>query len=413
MIARRIDTVVIGGGKAGLAMSYCLTQRRREHIVLEEGRVAESWRSKRWDSLCLVGPNWTVQLPGFPYQKGDPDGYMSKDEVTTFLERYAQSFGAPVRTSVRVTSVDQASIGSGYVMRMDGGGTIEAANVVVATGEYQMPKIPASAATLPSDVVQIAAFDYRHPGMLPPGAVLVVGSGESGCQIAEELRASGRSVYLSTGTNGWVPRQYRGKNSVWWIERMGRWDHTVDDLPPGRPKFIGPQTTGKDGGHDLNLHTLARAGVTLLGRVEDIDGPWIRFAPDLHENVTKSDAFATAFRNAVDECVQANGIDVAPSDFPRHTEAYAAAGSDPIRELNVTVAKLTALIWATGYRPDFGWLRLPVLDEQGYPVHKRGVSDHPGLYFLGFDWLYKRKSGLLLGVGEDAEYLSSCIQARG
>jgi putative flavoprotein involved in K+ transport len=411
MSAQRIDTAVIGGGQAGLALSYYLTQQGRAHVVLEQGRVAESWRSKRWDSLTLVGPNWTLQLPGFPYQGADPDGFMAKDDVTTFLERYAQSFQAPLRTGVRVIAVEDKPAGDGYVVRMEDT-TCEATNVVIATGEYQVPKIPPCGAHLPPEVMQIAAYQYRRPEALPPGAVLVVGSGESGCQIAEELRHTGRTVYLSTGTTGWVPRRYRGRDCIWWAVQAGLFEQTVDTLPPGRPKYVGPQVTSTDGGHDLNLHTLARAGIILLGRLRDIDADRVRFAPDLHENIAKSDAVATNFANAIDAYIHTHGIDAPVEDLPRYTQAYDASGTAPLLELDVKATRLATVIWATGYRPDFSWLRVPVFDAEGYPIHKRGVTSHSGLYFLGLDWLHKRRSGMFLGIGEDAEYLASCIATR-
>ena len=217
---------------------------------------------------------------------------MSKDAVVAFLERYADSFQAPLRAGVRVMAVEPQPASDGYVVRTDDP-ILEAANVVIAAGEYQVPTIPACGARLPPEVVQIAAFDYRRPQALPPGAVLVVGSGESGCQIAEELRGNGRIVYLSTGTTGWAPRRYRGMDGIWWAVQVGLFEQTLDTLPPGRAKYIGPQVTGVDGGHDLNLHTVARDGVILLGRLQDIDADKVRFAPDLPENIAKSDTFVT------------------------------------------------------------------------------------------------------------------------
>jgi putative flavoprotein involved in K+ transport len=253
--------------------------------------------------------------------------------------------------------------------------------------------------------MQLAAYQYRRPEALPPGAVLVVGSGESGCQIAEELRHTGRTVYLSTGTTGWVPRRYRGRDCIWWAVQAGLFEQTVDMLPPGRPKYVGPQVTGADGGHDLNLHTLARAGVILLGRLQDIDADRVRFASDLHENIAKSDAVATNFSKAIDTYIHTHGIDAPVENLPQYTQAYDASGAAPVLELHVKATRLATVIWATGYRPDFSWLRVPVLDAEGYPIHKRGVTSYPGLYFLGLDWLHKRKSGMFLGIGEDAEYL--------
>jgi putative flavoprotein involved in K+ transport len=406
-----VDVVVVGGGQAGLAMSYYLTQQGRQHIVLEQKRIAESWRSKRWNSLVLVAPNWTLQFPGFSYKGDDPDGFMSKDEVAAFFEQYAQSFNSAVQTGIRVISLEQNSDSDGYSVQTND--TIyEAANVVIATGQYQLPKIPSCSVNLPSAMVQIAAYDYRCPDVLPPGGIVVVGSGESGCQIAEELRHSGRNVYLSTGTTGWAPRRYRGKDTVWWLVKVGMFDQTVDILPPGPPKFVGPQSTGKAGGHDLNLHTLARDGVVLLGRLRDISDGKFWFASDLRDNIARSDEFAIDACKAIDEYIQTNGIDAPAENIPQYTQAYGELGVEPILELDIQTAGIAAIIWATGYRPDFGWVHVPIFDEVGYPIHKRGVTRYPGLYLLGFDWLYKFKSGLLLGVGEDAEYIASCIASR-
>ena len=408
---RHIDTVVIGGGQAGLAMSYCLTQRGFEHIVLERNRLVESWRSKRWDSLTLVAPNWTLDLPGFAYDGLDPDGFMSKDEVVAFLERYAASFDAPLQTGTAVRAVANDPAGNGYILETDRT-TFRAKSVVIATGEYQLPKVPLSSANLSPRVAQVAAFDYRHPDALPTGAVLVVGSGESGCQIAQELRDAGRAVYLSTGTTGWIPREYRAKDGVYWAIEVGVFDQTVDTQPPGRPKYVGPQSTGRDGGHDLNLHTLARDGVVLLGRLEGIDAETVTFASDLHENIGASDEFALGFCTAVDEYIEANGLDAPVEEIPRYSDAYERSSADPILELDLVATGIAVVTWATGYRPDFGWVRVPVLDDLGYPIHDRGVTRWPGLYFLGLDWLYKMKSGTFLGIGEDAEYLATAIAQR-
>jgi putative flavoprotein involved in K+ transport len=412
MSIEQVEVAIIGGGQAGLAISYYLTQHGREHVVLEQGRLAESWRSKRWDSLCVVGPNWTLRFPGFAYQGNDPDGFMSRDEVVRFLEQYGASFHAPLRCGVRVTAVEQSPRGTGY--RLQAGDTIfEAAQVVIATGAYQQPKVPTCSADLPVCILQLVPNQYRRPQDLPPGAVLVVGSGESGCQIAEELRRSGRAVYLSVGRCWWAPRRYRGKDCVWWAEALGIFDQTVDMIPGGHAKFAppSPQQTGSDGGRDLNLHTLAGEGVVLLGRVQAVRDETLILAPDLQENIAKADEEAVGFAKAVDDYIQTAGLDCPEESLPSYPPLGNGAETAPILELDLQATQITSIIWATGYRPDLRWVRVPALDDEGYPVHTRGVTAYPGLYFLGLELLYNLKSGLFHGVGEDAAYLASRIEA--
>ncbi|GAC1552505.1 MAG: hypothetical protein NVS2B7_28490 [Herpetosiphon sp.] len=292
-------------------MSYYLTAQGRQHLVLEQAQVGDSWRTKRWDSLRLVSPNWTLQLPGFRYQGNDPDGFMGKDEVVAYLEHYNQLVKLPVREGVRVTAVEQQPDGAGLLVRTDTT-VFQAAQVVVATGAYQHPRIPVCSAKVPEQIRQLTPSHYRRPAELPPGAVLVVGSGESGCQIAEELRRSRRTVYLATGRSWWLPRRYRGKDIVWWIDTLGGFDQTVDTLPGGHAKFAapGPQLTGASGGHDLNLHTLARAGVVLLGHLHDVQAGKLRLAADLADNMASADAQAVSFLQAIDDFVKTHGMAV-------------------------------------------------------------------------------------------------------
>ena len=405
-----VEIVIVGGGQAGLAMSFYLTAQGHEHVILEQGRVGESWWSKRWDSLCLVGTNWTFKLPAFAYQGDDPDGFMHHDEVVAHLEQYAKSFHAPLRSGVQVTSVEQGLDGHGYRV-LTNVETYEATQVVIATGAFQKPNIPSWSADLPSHISQVAANQYRRPEALPPGAVLVIGSGMSGCQIAEELRHSGRTVFLAVGSAPWVPRRYRGKDMVWWHIELGLFDQTVDTLPEGHAKYApdAPQATGQDGGHDLNVHTLARDGVILLGHLEAVRTGKIVLAPDLQERIAKADQGAADFYKAVDDLVQTKRLDAPEENKPQYSEAYGPLGAKLILELDLQEAGISTIIWATGYRPDLGWVRIPVLDDEGYPKHQRGVTAYPGLYFLGLEWLYKGKSGNIDGVGADAEYLASLI----
>ena len=409
MSGQSVDVVIVGGGQAGLAMSYCLTEQGRSHVVLEQARVAESWRSKRWDSLRLIGPNWTFRLPGLQYQGATPDSFMSKDEVVTHLEAYAESFAAPVCNGVRVISVERNPAGAGFQVRTEVG-VYDAAQVVIATGALQRPFIPDHAGELLAGVVQIVPYTYRNPAALPPGAVLVVGSGQSGCQIAEELRRAGRNVYLSVSRSWGMPRRYRGQDTAFWGRAVGWWSQTVDDLPSGaRTGLPNPQLTGAGGGHDLTLSTLAREGVVLLGRLQGIrDGKAI-FAPDLAARLDWGDRQARWYLDTIDNHIREHGLDAPTEGFPDCLIPLDASTHATPEELDLTDAGIGTVVWATGFRPDLDWVRLPVLDAEGYPIQRRGVTAEPGLYFLGLDWLYKRSSGLFGGVSDDAVYLASIM----
>jgi putative flavoprotein involved in K+ transport len=412
MGTQHIEIVIVGAGQAGLALSNYLTEQGREHLILEQGRIAESWRSKRWDSLRLVGPNRTLELPGFPYAGEDPDGFMSKDEVAAHLEAYAGSFGAPVREGVRVTAVAPDPNSAGFLVRTDDG-SYAAAGVVVATGALQRPYIPAIAEDLPARIAQVVPYAYRSPAALPPGAVLVVGSGQAGCQIAEELRRAGRPVYLSVGRSWWAPRRYRGRDLSLWLRAVGWFDRTVDSLPPGaRTGLPNPQFTGSGGGRDLNVHTLAAEGVMLLGRLRGVRDGTIALALDLAENLAVGDEQAMSTLRAIDEYIREQGLNVPAANPPDYLRPAAELARGAPAELDLGAAGVSTVIWATGYRPDLGWVQLPVLDPQGYPIQRRGVTAVPGLYFLGLDWLHSAKSGLFAGIGEDAAHVAAQIADR-
>jgi putative flavoprotein involved in K+ transport len=397
------DTVVIGAGQAGLAASYYLTQDGRDHVVMDRSRVGESWRTGRWDSFTLVTPNWTVRLPGFPYDGDEPDGFMARDEVVEYLENYARSFNPPLRLGVEATSVERLPGGGGYVVETSSG-PIEASNVIVATGMFQNPKIPSFASAVPDRVLQVHSSAYRNPEVLPPGTVLVVGSGQSGAQMAEELYQAGRQVYLSVGSAGRAPRRYRGRDITRWLDKIGFY-RTVDMLPSPRAKFGGsPHVSGKAGGRTLNLHQFARDGVVLLGHLTGIEGVKVSLAPDLKESLAKADRFAADLKKAVDAYILKAGLDI-PEEPPGDGELRDGYQAEVLTELDLDSAAISTIIWATGYRFDFGWVRLPVVDGDGYPIQERGVTEYPGLYFLGLPWLYTVKSGLLSGVGADAAHV--------
>ena len=405
------DTVVIGGGQAGLAISYYLTQQGKEHVVLERSRVGESWRH-RWDTFTLVTPNWTIRLPGFHYEGSNPDAFLARDQVVEYLETYASLVNAPLRLGVRADSVEQDPSGTGYQVRTNQG-TVRAGNVVVATGSYHQPRIPSMSDGLPDRLLQLHTSQYRNAETLPDGAVLVVGSGQSGAQIAEELYQSGRKVYLCVGGSGRLPRRYRGMDATRWMELMGMSTRTVDALPSPKAKFAGSvQASGKDGGHTLNLHQFAKDGVVLLGRLRQVGGEKVSLAPDLTDNLAKADKMAADFKMAVDKFVSTNGMDAPEELAPNGTDQSFGFQVPVLSELDLQSAGVNTVIWGTGYEFDYGLVRLPAFDEDGYPVQRRGVTAYPGLYFLGLVWMHTGSSSLLWGVGEDAAHVAAHIADR-
>src|SRR5215469_8673494 len=384
-----VNTVIVGGGQAGLSLSYHLSRQGRDHVVLEQSDApGNAWRNHRWDSFTLNTPNWQSQLPGVPHA-GDPDAFMSRAEIIAYLESYAERL--PVRYNTRVASVARDARWGSYIVTTATGRSFMARNVVIATGLYQTPNIPAFAADFPADVLQLHSDTYRNPQALPPGAVLVVGSAQSGAQIAEELYESGRKVFLAVGRAGRTPRRYRGKDANWWSDKLGIYERTVDQLPSRRAKFAGkPHISGTRGGHTLDLHRFARDGVVLLGHLEGVAGGRIKLASDLHDNLAKADQHAADFAKAVDAYVAATGMAVPQEALPILRDGFAAP---QLTELDLSAAAISTVIWATSYRFDFSMVRLPVFDADGYPVQSRGVSACPGLFFVGMQWLHNAKSG--------------------
>jgi putative flavoprotein involved in K+ transport len=404
-MTERTGVVIVGAGQAGLAVSSELTQAGVAHVVLERGRVGQTWRG-RWESFCLVTPNWFVQLPGHSYDGDDPDGFMPRDEITGYLERYAAGFEAPVQEGVEVTTL-QPGPDDGFLLETSAG-EINARTVVLSTGAYQRPHRPGGAATLPADLLQIDVEDYRNPSELPAGPVLVVGSGQSGCQIAEELYLSGREVFLACGRASWFPRRLGDRDLSWWALETGFLDVTVDSLPsPAARLAANVQATGTRGGHDLHYRTLRKLGVTLLGRFLGTDGRRARFARDLGESVAWGDERNAQLMDLVRKLVAERGL-----PRPEISEPEPFPGEAP-EELNLS--GFGAVIFASGFRPDYeSWVRFPsAFDELGFPVHEEGASTVvPGLYFVGVHFLRKRKSSLLNGVGEDAAIVARQIAAR-
>jgi putative flavoprotein involved in K+ transport len=350
-------------------------------------------------------PNWSIELPGRTYAGNDPDGFSHKNEVLKLIEDFSAWIKAPLRLGVNVLSLRSSANASRYLLVTDRG-NLGARNVVIATGPYQRSRVPQISSSLPGDLVQLHASEYRNPGALPAGAVLVVGSGASGCQIAEELVEAGRRVYFSVGRHCRVPRRYRGRDVFWWRRALGHLDQTIDTTPLVQ-RMPAPLVTGVDGGHDIDIRRYAANGMTLLGKVRDVCDGRVALASDLEGSLRVGDQTFDDFKLAVDSYVRKSGIEAPP--------AQDKAGSDPvitaesIGEIDVRVAKISSVIWATGYALDFGWVELPIFDALGQPVHRRGVTAAPGTYLLGLAWLHKPKSSFLYGVGEDAEYLAERI----
>lgn len=401
----RIETVIVGGGQAGLATSYHLKQLGREHVVFEAAEKAgNAWRNDRWDSFTLVTPNWTIRLPGAHYDGNDPDGFLPRDEIVAYFERYVEKFDLPVQFNTTVSQVAPPESHKGYQVNANGK-TYQAKNVIMATGTFQRPKTPSFRADLPAGILQLHSGQYRNPHQLPDGAVLVVGSAQSGMQIAEELYQSGRPVYLSTGTAPRVPRRYRGRDIVAWLADTGFFDQTVDQLPSPKARLAGnPQASGRDGGHTLNLHQFARDGVRLFGHIAGAQNGKIVFAPDLKDNLAKTDKAEKDIVGRIDNYISTNGINAPRESLPDLQDGYAAQVST---ELDLESANVKTVIWAMGYAFDYSLVRLPIADEDGFPLQRRGITQYPGLYFVGMNWLHKRKSAIFLGVNEDVEYIVS------
>lgn len=401
----RTEALVIGAGQAGLATSYHLSRLGREHLVVDTGSVGETWRSRRWDSFTLVTPNWSIRLPGLAAPPGDPDGFLPRADIVSMLEDYAAASNAPVRSGVTVESLERSPTGDDLVARITDGEEITATNVIVAPGFYHLQRVPAFAARLAPRILQLASNDYRNPDALPPGGVLVVGSAQSGCQIVEDIQLAGRDVWLSVGSAVRIPRRYRGRDGMAWWNDLGRFDVTEAQAPDPRGRFApNPHLSGARGGHTINLHRFARDGVRLVGRIANGGGERLEIAPDLHERLAGVDRFAAGFRQNVDDFVAERGLDAPPADPANTDEHDGLEGFDtpPVEALDLAAAGISTIVWATGFVPDHSWIRLPVFDSNGQPIHDAGVTREPGLAFVGLRYQRWAKSDLFLGVGDDA-----------
>jgi len=410
-MTEQVETIIVGGGQAGLAASYCLGRLGRENVILEQSAYpASAWRDGRWDSFTLVTPNWSVRLPGAEYQGSDPNGYMGRDELVRYFEQYILRNQLPVRYSTRVTSIDYRE-GDGYRVQA-GETTWQARNVVVASGFFQTPRIPAYSQNIPADILQIHNSAYRNPSALPPGAVLVVGAAQSGCQIAEELYQSGRKVYLCVGgSSGRVPRRYRGRDIVAWLLSSGFMNRTAANLPSPRARFNGyPQATGKNGGHTINLHQFYRDGVTLLGHIQGAQDGKVWLDSDLKENLAKVDQFEANITKMIDDYIAKNGIDAPAETLPLLKDGYDEL---EILTLDLRSAGISTIIWAMGYNFNLDMVHLPVFDGDGFPITDHNAARYPGLYFVGMPWVTMFKSGVLAGVGDDAAFIAQSIAGGG
>jgi putative flavoprotein involved in K+ transport len=409
-VAGHHRVVVIGAGQAGLSMSYWLRQRGIDHVVLERNRVGYEWRERRWDSFCLVTPNWQCQLPGFPYPGQDPDGFMVRDEVVRYLEQYVASFDPTVVEGVTVTGLRRSHAGD-FAIVTDRG-ALTADQVVVATGPYHTAAVPRIAERLPSSILQLHSSQYRNPEQLPEGDVLVVGTGQSGSQIAEDLHLAGRRVHLSLGRAPRVARFYRGRDVVAWLDQMGYYDRGIHEFADADSvRFrVNHYVTGRDGGRDIDLRAFARDGMRLYGRLVEIAGGTAHFGPDLRRNLDHADAVSESIKDSIDQFIAAHGIE-APTE-PRYTPVWVPPADQP-GELDLERAGVSTVVWSTGFHRDYRWVEVPVFDGRGYPTHERGVTSCPGLYFLGLPWQHTWGSGRFSGVARDAQHLVDRISATG
>jgi putative flavoprotein involved in K+ transport len=411
-----LDTVIVGAGQAGLGVSYFLQKAGSRHIVFERGRIGESWLSQRWDSFTLNTPNYMSVLPGLPYDGPEPDGFRRRDELVSYFQRYVEYFHLPVRTGVTVVSVEQAEDEQHFIVKTRTAAqtedTVVCRSIVIASGSLQTPQFPPTRSRIPNTITQLHTADYRNAAALPPGAVVIVGSGQSGCQIAEELLSAGRQVYLCTSIVGRAPRRYRGRDLLeWWVD-MKHLEVTFDSLvDKSISRAAQPQISGLGRhGHTTSLQQLARQGAVILGRLLDVEADTLVVSDEAAAHVRFADEFSQKLKDGVDNYLARAGIvppplDADPADVP---DPQAKCVSS-LRQLNLREAGVSTVIFATGFTADFSWIHLPVLDTDGVPIHQRGISPVRGLYFIGFPWLNSRKSGIIYGIEEDAGYIARAI----
>ena len=407
MLIEKIDTLIVGGGQAGIAMSEHLSNCKIPHLVLERNRIAERWRSERWDSLVANGPAWHDRFPNMEFADFDPNGYPSKEQVVDYFVAYAEMIKAPIRCGVEVKEV-RRNVGRPGFRVETSDGIFDANNVVAATGPFQRPLIPKFEFEK-NKITQIHSSQYQNPGQLPDGGVLVVGAGSSGAQIADELLRSGKSVYLSVGPHDLPPRSYRGRDFVWWLGVLGKWEAVTKD--PGT-EHITIAVSGAHGGQTVDFRGLAKRGISLLGRTQSFKNNVMHFAPDLTKNIAGGNAYTLSLLDQADDYVIRNGL-----NFPLEPEAREVLPdpecvTNPILEINLEEAGINSIVWATGFDVDFSWLKVDALDENGRPKHERGISTESGIYFLGLPWQSRRGSSFIWGVWQDAKFLADQIKLR-
>ena len=404
----RHSVAVIGGGQAGLSISWYLKRAGIDHVVFEKERAGHAWRAERWDTFCLVTPNWQCQLPGFPYEGDDPNGFMVRHEIVDYMDRFVASFGPPLREGVMVKSLKR-NPHHGFTLETSDGVHV-ADQVVIAAGGYQIPIVPRCAERLPADIAHIHSSAYRNPAQLPEGAVLVVGSGQSGCQIAEDLHLAGRKLHLCVGDAPRVARRYRGKDVVEWLHLMGYYDLPVHEHPlrEGVRDKTNHYVTGRDGGRDIDLRRHALDGMELYGRLLDVTGNILVCDDDLAQCLDQADQVSESIKTSIDNFIARKNI-AAPEEA-RYSPVWTPPRERP--ELDYRAAGITSIVWCIGFRTDYSWVDLPVFNGRVQPVHVRGVASIPGVYFLGLPWLYTWGSGRFSGVARDAAYLAEHIEAR-
>lgn len=404
MSSPEIEVLVVGAGQAGVAMSEHLTEQGIPHLVLERHRIAERWRSERWDSLVANGPAWHDRFPGLEFSDLEPGEFASKEQVADYFAAYAEKIGAPIRCGVEVTSVRRNTGAPGFQVTTSAG-DFSARYVVAATGPFQRPVIPAVVPDT-ANLTQLHSSKYRNPGQLPEGGVLVVGAGSSGVQIAAEIQRSGRQVYLSVGPHDRPPRSYRGRDFCWWLGVLNKWEASA---PPQGAEHVTIAVSGADGGHTVDFRNLAGSGITLVGRTLAFDGGNMTFGQDLGKNLAQGDANYLAVLDEADAYVERNGLDLPEEPEARELRPDPESVTNPILELNLEDAGITTIIWATGFAVDYSWLQVDAFDEKGRPRQQRGVSTEPGIYFLGLPWQSRRGSSFIWGVWHDAKYVADQI----
>ena len=403
MSVEKIDTLIVGAGQAGVAMSEHLSEAGVPHLVLERGRIAERWRSERWDALVANGPAWHDRFPGMEFP-GDPDGFVAKEDVADYFVAYARKINAPIRCGVEVRELRRNAGRAGFAVTTSQG-VIEAERVVAATGPFQKPIIPPLILDA-AGLMQIHSSAYRNPGQLPQGAVLVIGAGSSGVQIADELLRAGRKVYLSVGPHDRPPRAYRGRDFCWWLGVLGKWDMAA---PAPGTEHVTIAVSGARGGETVDFRRLGNQGMVLLGRTEAYRDGRLRFAPDLRQNLDRGDENYLSLLDEADAYIRRNGLDLPEEPEARRREPDPDCVTAPIPDLDLAEAGIATVIWATGFAVDFGWIKADAFDERGRPIHQRGVSVEPGLYFLGLPWQSRRGSSFIWGVWHDARHIAEQI----